>query len=313
MTQVNYTKEVERALENWYFAGEDATPTPVFNALKLGLEQDMQFIVPVHTPDSAEELAVSVEQIRFKELETNDPKLRGKYFIPLFTSPKEVDKGEETVVIDRTLRDMVDVLEHRPNCLGFIINPWDKRMVIARETLDVILKHEVKSHINIINGSVLYVHADAIVNAANESLLGGGGVDGAIHKAAGPQLLEACKALGGCPTGGAKMTSAFKLKNADFIVHAVGPKYTGDENDAKLLAACYMNSLELAWRNGCMSVAFPGISTGVYGYPLEDAAKISLSAVVRWFEMHPDVTMNVYFCCFRAEEMEVYKNLTQKK
>lgn len=313
MSQINYTKEVERALANWHFAGEGASVAPIFNAVKMGLENDMQFIVPVHTPESAEELMVSVQEIKFKELDSTDPKLRGKYFIPLFTSPKEVDKGEETVVVDRTLREMIEVLDYRSNCLGFIVNPWDKKIILSRETLDVIEKHEPKSHLCFINGSVLFVHADAIVNAANESLLGGGGVDGAIHKAAGPMLLEACKALGGCPTGGAKATGAYDLKNADYIVHAVGPKYSGDEKDANLLAACYMNALELAWKNNCMSVAFPGISTGVYGYPLEEAARISLAAVIRWFEMHPDVVMNVYFCCFREEELQAYKNLTQKK
>lgn len=312
MSQINYMKELGRALENWYFAKDSGSITPVFNVLKEGLKNDMQFIIPVHTPESAEEISVPVKDLKFKELESTNPKLRGKYFIPLFTSPEEVDKGEETVVVNCTFREMLTVLEHRPECLGFVVNPWDKKLVLNRETLDVLQKHESKSSISFISGSVLYVYADAIVNAANESLLGGGGIDGAIHKAAGPMLLEACRQLGGCPTGGAKATGAYEIKNADYIIHAVGPKYSGDEKDANLLAACYMNSLELAWKNHCMSVAFPGISTGVYGYPLEEAAKISLAAVVRWFEMHPDVVLNVYFCCFRQEELDAYKQLIQK-
>ncbi len=313
MSQINYTKELERAIANWHFAKDGATVTPVYNILKMGMDAAMQFIVPVHTPESAEELMVSIEKIKFKELDSTDPKFRGKYFIPLFTSPKEVDKGEETAVVNCTFGDMMQVLEHRPNCIGFVINPWDKKLVLARETLDAIKAHQPKSHINFINGSVLYVHAGAIVNAANETLLGGGGVDGAIHKAAGPMLLEACKALGGCQTGAAKATGAYDLKNADYIIHTVGPKYSGDEQDGNLLAACYLNSLELAWKNHCASVAFPGISTGVYGFPLDQATKISLLAVVRWFEMHPDVVLNVYFCCFRQEELDAYKALTQKK
>ncbi len=310
MSQTNYTLEVERAIENWYFAGEGANPAPIFNAIKLGLDHEMQFIVPVHTPESAEDLMVDTEHINFKLI---DAKQRGKYYIPLFTCAKQVDKGEETVVVDCKLSDMVDALDKWPNCLGFIINPWDKKLMITRETLDVILKRELHSQLTFINGSVLFVHAGAIVNAANETLLGGGGVDGAIHRAAGPMLLEACKALGGCPTGGAKATGAYDLKNADYIIHAVGPKYTGEAKEANQLAACYMNALELAWKNGCMSVAFPGISTGVYGYPLEEAAKISLAAVIRWFEEHKDVTLNVYFCCFRKEELEEYNKLVQKK
>lgn len=313
MSQINYTKELERALANWYFAGEGTSIAPVFNVLKEGLEHDMKFIVPVHTPETAEDLSGSVQEMKFKELESTNTKLRGKYYIPLFTSPKEVDKGEETAVVNCTFREMAEVLDYRPNCLGFIVNPWDKKIVLTRETIMTIEKHEARSNLSFINGSVLFAHASAIVNAANETLLGGGGVDGAIHKAAGPMLLEACKALGGCPTGGAKATGAYELKNADFIIHAVGPKYSGDAQDVNLLGACYMNSLELAWKNNCMSVAFPGISTGVYGYPIEEAAKVSLAAVIHWFELHPDVVMNVYFCCFREEELKAYQDLTQKK
>lgn len=313
MGQINYTKEVERALSNWYFSGEGASAAPIFNVLKQGLDNDMKFIVPIHTPDSLGELECSLQETKFRELDATSPKHRGKYFIPIFTSPEEVDKGEETAVVDCSLRDLIDVLDYRPNCIGFIINPWGKKLVLSKETLNVIEKHEVKSTLSFVNGSVLFMHATAIVNAANESLLGGGGVDGAIHKAAGPMLLEACKALGGCATGGAKATGAYDLENAEYIIHAVGPKYSGDEKDANLLAACYMNALELAWKNNCMSVAFPGISTGVYGYPLEEAAKISLAAVVHWFDLHPDVALNVYFCCFREEELQAYKNLTQKK
>ena len=313
MSQINYTKGLERALENWYFAKDSGAITPVFNMLKGALLYDALFIVPVHTPESAEELSGSVSEMHFKELESSDPKMRGKYFIPIFTSPQQVDKGEETAVVNCSLRDMLSVLEVRQNCIGFIVNPWDKKIILTRETLEAVEAHEPKSSLSFINGSVLYVYADAIVNAANESLLGGGGIDGAIHRAAGPMLLEACKALGGCPTGGAKATGAYDIGNADYIIHAVGPKYSGDEKDANLLAACYMNSLELAWKNNCVSVAFPGISTGVYGYPVDEAARISLAAVVRWFELHPDVVMNVYFCCFREEELEAYKALTQKK
>ena len=132
MGQINYTKELERALENWYFAKEESSIAPVFNVLKLGLENDMQFIVPVHTPQSAEELSGSVQEMKFKELESSNSKMRGKYYLPLFTRPKEVDKGEETAVVNCSLGEMIEVLGYRSKCLGFIINPWGKKIVLTK-------------------------------------------------------------------------------------------------------------------------------------------------------------------------------------
>lgn len=169
-----------------------------------------------------------------------------------------------------------------------------------------------KSQINIVQGSVVDMHVDAIVNAANSSLLGGGGVDGAIHRAAGPKLLEECRTLHGCNCGEAKITGAYNIKNANHIIHTVGPIYSGKSQDAELLSACYKNSLDLALESGCSSIAFPGISTGVYGYPIEEAAEVSLRTVESWLDANPDVTMDVYFCCFRESELDAYRKLVQK-
>jgi O-acetyl-ADP-ribose deacetylase (regulator of RNase III) len=148
---------------------------------------------------------------------------------------------------------------------------------------------------------------DAIVNAANESLLGGGGVDGAIHRAAGPELLAACRKLGGCATGDAKATPGFRLPSK-WVFHAVGPVWHGgtDDEDAKL-AGCYRRSLELAKEHACDSIAFPAISTGVYRFPLERATRIAL-ATVRQHVAASGVT-RVVFCCFSAEAERMYKRL----
>ncbi len=164
-----------------------------------------------------------------------------------------------------------------------------------------------KSQIIFVRGSVVMQQADAIVNAANQTLLGGGGVDGAIHIAAGSELLRECKALNGCETGQAKITKAYNIRNASYIIHTVGPVYRGVAEDAYLLAACYRNSLDLALAYRCRSIAFPCISTGAYGYPIEKAAKVSLLAAAQWLDAHPDVVMKIYFCCFNDREMVAYQ------
>ncbi|MEW5843901.1 MAG: O-acetyl-ADP-ribose deacetylase [Bacteroidota bacterium] len=166
----------------------------------------------------------------------------------------------------------------------------------------------MKTAIEIFEGDITTLNVDAIVNAANKSLLGGGGVDGAIHRAAGHQLLEECRTLGGCETGQAKITKGYKLP-AKYVIHTVGPVwYGGNKNEDKLLSNCYKNSLELALNQKLKSIAFPSISTGAYGFPFERAAKIAVKVVQDFLEENKTIK-KVVFVCFGKDAFEVYKDL----
>ncbi len=165
--------------------------------------------------------------------------------------------------------------------------------------------------VRILRADITTLAVDAIVNAANELMLGGGGVDGAIHAAAGEELFDACLKVPEvrpgvrCPTGEARITPGFHLP-ARFVIHAVGPVYRdGQRGEPEKLAACYRNSLALAAENACRTVAFPCTSTGVYGYPLEDAAKIAVREVNAFLSSHPE--MEVTFCCFSKRDADVYE------
>ncbi len=162
--------------------------------------------------------------------------------------------------------------------------------------------------LEIVKADITILNVDAIVNAANRTLLGGGGVDGAIHRAAGKELLEECRTLGGCPTGEAKITGGYRLK-ARHVIHTVGPIYAdGNHGEPELLAACYRNSLKVAEENCLKTIAFPSISTGAYGYPIERAAPIALREIRAFLSMHPDFK-KVYVVCFSLSDYELYRKL----
>jgi len=169
---------------------------------------------------------------------------------------------------------------------------------------------EVLERIELVQGDITRLEVDAIVNAANRSLLGGGGVDGAIHRAAGFELLEECRTLGGCQTGQAKITRGYRLP-ARHVIHAVGPIYQGTEEDARLLAGCYRNSLELAVENGVESIAFPAISCGVYGYPIEEACRIALETTGGFLRENPS-PQRVVFALFSSGDLQVYQRQLEK-
>lgn len=166
----------------------------------------------------------------------------------------------------------------------------------------------MKSKIEILKSDITKLKVDAIVNAANTSLLGGGGVDGAIHRAAGPELLEFNRKLGGCKTGEAKISPGFNLP-LKFIIHTVGPVWNGGKsNEDKLLANCYINSLKLAVENKIKTIAFPAISTGVYHFPLERATKIAVNEVKKFLEKNESIK-KVIFVCFSDHDYNIYQNM----
>ena len=164
-------------------------------------------------------------------------------------------------------------------------------------------------NISVERSDITTLAVDVIVNAANRSLLGGGGVDGSIHRAAGPKLLAACKDLKGCETGQAKITRGFKLPSK-FVIHTVGPVWTGGEkNEASLLSSCYTRSLSLACDHELATIAFPAISTGAYGYPLMKATQIAVESVTNWQSVYPK---NVIFCCFDNQTLNIYEEILQR-
>ena len=164
----------------------------------------------------------------------------------------------------------------------------------------------METRIEFIKGDITQVKADAIVNAANTTLLGGGGVDGAIHRAAGPGLLEECRGLGGCKTGEAKITAGHGLPSR-YVIHTVGPVWSGGKHrESKLLSACYRNSLDLAKTRSLKIVAFPSISTGAYRFPVEQAAKIALKTVRSFLKDHPGVLEKILFVLFSDRDLGVY-------
>lgn len=168
----------------------------------------------------------------------------------------------------------------------------------------------VQAKLVVVKGDITTLAVDAIVNAADSSLLGGGGVDGAIHRAAGPELLEECKTLDGCVTGHAKITKGYRLP-AKYIIHTVGPVWHGGvKGEPKLLAACYDNSLALAVKHGARTIALPAISCGVYGYPLNQAVMIAVKETANFLEMHDEID-KVYFVCFDDIVFQTYNQVVE--
>ena len=240
-----------------------------------------------------------------------------KNWLPVFTSVDEymlADEPESMMLPDaiRHLFELVDSFELD----GIVIDPFgDLSINMPKELIEAVMEavEEEEANndgdINLVEGDITALKVDAIVNAANNTLLGGNGVDGAIHRAAGPDLLKECRDLHGCATGQAKLTGGYELP-ADYVIHTVGPIYSGDREDPELLADCYWNSLDLALAHGDIkSIAFPAISTGVFGYPKKEAATIAVDTVLDWLDEHEGCDMKITFCVYNKEMYDIYQKI----
>ncbi len=238
-----------------------------------------------------------------------------KYVDSYLTTNKNINIGDLVMVpvgpLNKEAR-VINVRVYPQNCfpknsLGSILYKIKSTTKVATGEYDMTNNTHKKSTIDIEVCDITKVQCDAIVNAANKSLLGGGGVDGAIHRVAGPKLLEECRTLHGCETGQAKITKGYNLP-AKYVIHTVGPIYSDSPNDAKMLTECYQNSLAVARENNLHTIAFVAISTGVYGYPLEDACEVALVAVGDWLKKNEDYHMEVLMTCFDDEVYDEYED-----
>ena len=309
---------IEVAINIFYKDSSKDNLVKLLEAIRNRMNNDGHLILPVETPQAAVDMldlkhikagdVVTAKEdlhFRIRQLETKD----GRQWLVAFTNQKEMQKGESSSVIsnfmDQFLNAVLDM-----DVAGVILNPWDKFFLLDKELIQIIIdanrQPKPQNHIYFDKGDITKLNCECIVNAANKSLLGGGGVDGAIHRAAGKELLEECRSLHGCRIGEAKITKGYHLK-ADYIIHTVGPVYSGKKQDEIDLANCYRNSLELAKIHGIHSIAFPAISTGAYGYPLEEAIPIAIYTVTNWFSENADYGMEVIYSCFDQNTYNLYQ------
>ena len=288
---------------NAYAKGHDTKQlTFLLRAISNLLYEDFEVLIPtVQAPDG---------QIGL-QTQTTDA---GEVFVAAYTSKEQMEKSKcPTKSMVAPLANYFSAILDMENIAGLVFNPYDvSPFTIQKKMLEELLKElkkaPLRNGISVKREDITKLEIDCIVNAANSSLLGGGGVDGAIHAAAGSELLAECESLGGCQTGEAKLTFGYQLP-APYVIHTVGPIYNGDLKQREELSSCYRNSLELARRHHLHSIAFPAISTGAYGYPLEEATRIAYLAVVQWLNTYKEYGMHVIFACYNNAVYNCYKNV----
>lgn len=307
------------AIDMFYQDSSKDNLVKLLESIRNRMNQAGHLLIPVETPQAAlnmidpehikvGDVVTAQEDLHFKmrQLETKD----GKQWLVAFTSKEEMNKGESSSVISNFTDGFLEAVMEMEQIAGVILNPWDKFFLLDKELIQVMLdankEPKPENYIYFDIGDITNLNCECIVNAANSSLLGGGGVDGAIHRVAGKELLDECRTLHGCKIGEAKITKGYHLK-ADYVIHTVGPIYSGSEQDEKDLENCYRNSLELAKKHGIHSIAFPAISTGAYGYPLEEAIPIAIVTVTNWFNENRDYGMEVIYSCFDKNTYDSYQ------
>ena len=309
---------IEEAIAQYYAGQSRESLIAVLEAIRQRMHQDGHFLIPVIPPQAAIDM-IDIEHVRVGDTVTNEEELHfklhhietndGRQWLVAFTSQKEYEKGESASIIsnfiDWMLKNFKDMSE-----AGIIINPWGQSFMLTKELINLILDADKpENHIYFEVGDITKMKVDAIVNAARPSLLGGGGVDGAIHKAAGIGLTNECRELGGCKTGEAKITGGWLLP-AKYVIHTVGPRFeSGNPMCERYLHACYWNSLDVAKEHDLHTIAFPAISTGAYGYPKQEAAAVALKAVSSWLTSNPDYGMAVIMVCRDSEMRQYYQDV----
>lgn len=313
MSQNKYARELEKAVFNWYYCGKDKDITPLFNVIRTGMDNDMQLFVPRYETKQADDTPYD-DELTSENICHITADEEGNYYIPVFTSAAEAERRTKLRIERYSLNMILETAEKSPEkCRGVAIDPWGRKLLLSRKKIQRIRQYVPRTHIKIVHGNVVDMHADALVNETNCGLAGGGGFDDAIFDAAGSGLREACARLGRCNMGSAKATGAYDIKYADYIIHAVGPVYCGVKEDAPLLQRCYRHILDLAYSSRCMSVVIPCISTGVCGYPADEAANEAMRSIKRWSAKHPDAVMNIYICSSDDKALDAYRKLISRR
>ncbi len=287
-------KRLEELIVELYRVQTREKNMELLNHIRTVLNEDI--LVPTGTVE---------DTLVYRRLSLDD----GSDVFVAFTSKEMLELGEDT---EYSLVHVSSLLSQTlsEDVKGIIINPWMNSYYLPKVLIEMVLDGKnLLSEIKIVKGDITAFDGDCIVNAANSSLLGGGGVDGAIHRAAGKQLLEECKLLNGCKTGQAKITKGYNL-SANYVIHTVGPIYSNQHEDEHDLRSCYESSLDLAKKYDIHSIAFPCISCGAYGYPIEDACRIALDTMASWLDHHNDYTMKIVVYCFDEDTYSVYEKLT---